>query len=112
VGTGLARAEGSRPRTLDEEAVADSGRFDHLEACARSPALAEPITTVITDALPRATEGSATRARSSHPALINIQRPDPLVSGTRRVDQRRQLRTMVVGLDSVPEAATDRRSPS
>jgi hypothetical protein len=38
------------------------------------------------------------------PTLINIQRPDLLVSGTRRVDQRCQLRTMVVGLVSVPRS--------
>ena len=72
---------------------------------------AESITALITDALPRVTEGSATRVPPSPPALIDVQRLDLLVSGKSPVDQRCQLRIMVVGLVSVPEATTDRRSP-
>lgn len=42
------------------------GRFDQFEEHAQRPALAELITPVITDALPRATEGSTRGAPSSH----------------------------------------------
>ena len=82
------------------------GRFDQFEERTRSPALAEPITTVITCALPRATEGFTTGARRLTPALINFQCPDLLVCGPRRVDQRCRLRILVVCRVSVPETAT------
>ena len=49
-------------------------------------------------------------APSSFPALINVQHPAPVVSGPLPVDQRCRLPITVVGLISVPEAATDRRS--
>ena len=45
--------------------VVSHGRFDQFEECTRPPAFAEPITTMITDALPRATEGFTTGAPSS-----------------------------------------------
>jgi hypothetical protein len=72
------------------------GRFDHSKRAPSGWYLAEPITTVITDALPRATEGSATRASSFPPTLINVQHPDLLVPESRPVDQRCRLRITVV----------------
>jgi hypothetical protein len=46
--------------------ICPCGRFDQFEEHAQRPALAELITTVITDTLPRTTEGSTTEAPSSH----------------------------------------------
>jgi hypothetical protein len=56
------------PRTFVVR-IRPCGRFDSSKSAPSGWQLAEPITTVITDALPRATEGSATRAPSSPPSL-------------------------------------------
>jgi hypothetical protein len=53
--------------------------------------LVEPITTVITDALARATEDFTTGAPSSRAGSYEGHRPDLLVSGSHRVDQRCRL---------------------
>jgi len=71
----------------------------------------EPITTVITDASTPTTEGSAIRVPPSSPGAHQCS-ADLLISGPHEVDQRRQLGITVVGLVSVPEAATGRRPPS
>jgi hypothetical protein len=52
-----------RASPFESVLVAASSSFDER---AQRPALAEPITTVITDALPRASEGFTTRAPLSH----------------------------------------------
>ena len=72
------------------------GRFDQFEARAQPRHLAEPITTVITDALARYRgihHGSAVVARR---LSLTFSAPDLLISGSRWVDQRHQLGTTVV----------------
>jgi hypothetical protein len=80
------------------------GRFDQFEERAQPRYLAEPITTVITDARQVPWRDPHRCTVVSRRPSINVQRPDVLVSGLRRVDQRR----IMVGLVSVPEAATGR----
>ncbi|MDQ3905428.1 MAG: hypothetical protein M3300_08330 [Actinomycetota bacterium] len=77
-----------------------------------SHALAKPITTVITDALPRATKGSH-HGSAVVPGRLSVtfSTSDLLESELRRVDQRSQHGITVVGLVSVPKAATGRRPP-
>jgi hypothetical protein len=59
------------------------------------------VTSVMTDALPRATDGCTREHGGLTPAFIDVQHPDLRVMRARRVDQRHRLRITVFGLMSV-----------